>query len=204
MPWPTIEIFLLFILVAMLQIKKVTITNPRIYPLLHLSFTPLCCLTNPLHSVLFFPPENVLCLLPPVDLIEKRAHITLEILNLQNVALRHCLFGRAPLCFTSDNQMKRADSLLFADLFPSFLKHTSSSSFVECWPNQTGLKPGLLGRLNHLLAVWLDSKCLSACVSHSAAALCVCVSDSRTATYCVVLVFAFEKAATVSLVVVQQ
>lgn len=108
------------------------------------------------------------------------------------------------MCFTSDNQMKRADSLLFADLFPSFLKHTSSSSFVECWPNQTGLKPGLLGRLNHLLAVWLDSKCLSACVSHSAAALCVCVSDSRTATYCVVLVFAFEKAATVSLVVVQQ
>lgn len=29
--------------------------------------------------------------------------------------------------------------------------------------------------------------------------LCVCISDSRTATYCVVLVFAFEKAATVFL-----
>lgn len=41
-------------------------------------------------------------------------------------------------------------------------------------------------------------------VSHLAAALCVCVPDSRSGTYCVVLVFAFEKAATVSLVVVQQ
>lgn len=80
----------------------------------------------------------------------------------------------------------------------------SPSSSVECRPNQTGLKPALFRSLNHLPAVWLDSKRLSACVSHSAAALCVCVSDSRTATYCVVLVFAFEKAATVSLVFVQR
>lgn len=89
--------------------------------------------------------------------------------------------------------------LQFAVIFPSFLRHTSSS--FECWPNQT--ESGLLGRPNCLPAAWLNSKRFSACASHSAA-LRVCVSDSRTATYCVVLVFAFEKAATVSLVFVQQ
>lgn len=104
-------------------------------------------------------------------------------------------------CFSTSNQMNRAAAYC---LQFSSLKQTSSSSSVERWPNQTGLKHGLLGRLNHLPAAWLDLKRSSACVSHSAAALCVRLSDSRTATYCVVLVFAFEKAATVSLVVVQQ
>lgn len=52
---------------------------------------------------------------------------------------------------------------------PLIIKRTSSSP-VGSWPNQTGLKPGLLGRLNHLHAVWLNSKRSSACVS---AALCV-------------------------------
>lgn len=65
--------------------------------------------------------------------------------------------------------------LLFAVLFPSFLKRTtsSSSSSVECWPNQTGLKLGLLGRLNCLPAVWLHSKRLSACVYLILLLLCV-------------------------------
>lgn len=107
------------------------------------------------------------------------------------------------MCFTSDNQMNRADAYCLQFSFPSFLKHTSSSSSssVECWPNtRLDWNPGSSGGRT----TSSDSKCLSARVSHSAAALCVCVSDSRTATYCVVLVFAFEKAATVSLVVVQQ
>lgn len=48
---------------------------------------------------------------------------------------------------------------------PLIIKRTSSSP-VGSWPNRTGLKPGLLGRLNHLHAVWLNSK-------RSSAALCV-------------------------------
>lgn len=47
---------------------------------------------------------------------------------------------------------------------PLIIKRTSSSP-VGSWPNWTGLKPGLLGRLNHLHVVWLNSKRSSACVS---------------------------------------
>lgn len=55
--------------------------------------------------------------------------------------------------------------LQFAVIFPSFLRHTSSS--FECSPNQT--ESGLLGRPNCLPAAWLNSKRFSACASHSAA-----------------------------------
>lgn len=93
MPWPTIEIFLLFILDAMLQIKELDYYQPTYSPLLlYFSFTPSVVL-QPHHGSVFFP---VYVWLPSIDLIHKRAHVTLEILKLQNVAFRHCLFGRAP------------------------------------------------------------------------------------------------------------
>lgn len=53
MPWPTVDILLLFILVAMLQIKELDYYQPNIFlPFLFLS--PLCCLMHPLHSSLLF------------------------------------------------------------------------------------------------------------------------------------------------------
>lgn len=65
MPWPTIEIFLLFILVAMLQIKELNYYQPDTFLPLYFSFTPLCCLTYPLQrSVLFFFPEKCSFLVP--------------------------------------------------------------------------------------------------------------------------------------------
>lgn len=111
-----------------------------------------------------------------------------------------CLFGRAPLCFTFNNQMNRTVASCLQ------LSSPLQAYFLLCGvlakPDWTEIRAPQ--EADCLPDVWLNSKRLSACVSHSAAALCVCVSDSRTATYCVVLVFAFEKAATVSLVVVQQ
>lgn len=86
MPWPAIEIFLFFILVAMLQIKKLNYYQPNLFLPFFFSVISLCRVTQPLHSrTLFcFPPVRVR--LPSVDLIPKQAHITLEILQRQNVA----------------------------------------------------------------------------------------------------------------------
>lgn len=64
-------------------------------------------------------------------------------------------------------------------------------------------EPGLPVRMGHLGEVCLNSRCLSVCVCHpaAAAALCARVCDTRTAIYRSLLVFAFQKAATVSVVV---
>lgn len=85
----------------MLQIKNLTYyQSSHFFPFL----SPL--VSHPLHRSFLF--SLLFDWLPTVDLIEKRAHITLEILKLQNVAFRNCLFGRAPLFFVSYNQMDRA------------------------------------------------------------------------------------------------
>lgn len=112
-----------------------------------------------------------------------------------NVAFGHCLYGQAPFCFTSDKKMKRTVAYCLQFSSPSFLKRAylllllllllgvlAKSEWTETRTPQEAEPPPY-----HVA----ESKRLSACVSHSAAALCVCVSDSRTATYCVVLVFAF-------------
>lgn len=67
-------------------------------------------------------------------------------------------------------------------------------------------EPGLPVRMSHLAEACVNSRCLSASVCHpatAAAALCarVCVCDTRTATYPSLFVFAFQKAAAVSVVV---
>lgn len=74
----------------------------------------------------------------------------------------------------------------------------SPSSAVAPRPNQTGLKPRLVGRLNHLRAVWLQSKRSSACVSAAALCVRVCVfSLNLTAVLppFFLFIFAFKKAA---------
>jgi len=75
---------------------------------------------------------------------------------------------------------------------------------MEGWPNQTGLKPGPLGRLNCLPAVWLHSKCLAVCVYLILLLLCVFAYLTELPLTVLYLSLPFEKAATVSLVVVQQ
>lgn len=104
---------------------------------------------------------------------------------------------RASLCFTFDNQINQivAYCLQFSFSLQAYFflcGMLAKPDWTKHWaPWEADPPPCCVARL--LVGV-----------SHSAAALCVCVSDGRTATYCVVLVFAFEKAATLSLVVVQQ
>lgn len=100
------------------------------------------------------------------------------------------------MCFTSDGQMNWAVAYTLAVLFLTFSSTSSSSPSVaktdwtETWtPREAEPPPSCVARLKPLVSVCY----------HILLLLCVCISDSRTATYCVVLVFAFEKAATVSL-----
>lgn len=118
--------------------------------------------------------------------------------------VKSCLFGGAPSCFfTFDNQTKQTWRPVYGSL-PFF----PSSVLPPLWSaGQTRLDSwvwGLFWGFSCLPCCVALLKSLRQRVSHSAAALCVCIPDSRFGTYCVVLVFAFEKAATVSLVVVQQ
>lgn len=106
--------------------------------------------------------------------------------------------GRAPLCFTFSDQMDqtvacslRLSSPLSSGILPPLLS-----------AGQTRLNSGSLGGQTASLPRGSTQNAFQRV--HLILLLCVCVSDSRTATYCVVLVFAFEKAATVSLIFVQQ
>lgn len=81
---------------------------------------------------------------------------------------------------------------------------SSSSSSSECWPNPNGLKPALLRRPNHLPTMWPNQ---SACQRVYLILLLLCVFAYLTAELPLTVLYLsspFEKAATVSLVVVQQ
>lgn len=87
---------------------------------------------------------------------------------------------------------------------PGLLLLKQSSCLLVFWANRVILEPGLpvrmirlgwsVSELKVLVSECLSSFCCSVCV-------CACVSDTRTATYCSLIVFAFQKAATVSVVV---
>lgn len=101
------------------------------------------------------------------------------------------------LCFTSD----RLGCYSVSELL--LLKQ--SSCLLVLWANRVILEPGLPVRMIRL--GWSVSELevlVSECLSSFCCSVCVCecvLSDTRTATYCSLIVFAFQKAATVSVVV---
>lgn len=80
------------------------------------------------------------------------------------------LFGQAPLCFTRDEW---GCYMVFASSLPLILKQNSTSS-VGSQPNQTGMKPGLLRRLNHLLCSVAQLKALvGVCILFCCCSVCL-------------------------------
>lgn len=201
MPWPTTEIFLSCNATNKENCSQPTYLAPSLLPP-HLFFAGYLVLSQTSSVVVLFLFSRFTSLFVSPLSVWYRGEHTLHLkFSTYRMLLRwFFFFGRAPLCFTFSDQMDQAVAYSLWFSSPFFFKHTFSS--FECRPNQTELKSRLLGRPNCLPAVWLDSDSFQRV--HLILLLCVFAYLTAELPLSVVLVFAFEKAATVSLVFVQQ
>lgn len=128
--------------------------------------------------------------LSSIDLIEKRAHITIEILKQQSVAFRHCLFGWGPLCFIIRWTGPMPPVCSSPPLIPQayFLLHCGVLAKPDWTETQAPCEaeppPRCVARLKMLVSVCISFRCCSVCLRiwqqncHLLCCTCLCLWES--------------------------